>query len=512
VTLSRAPDQEPHYPSENEQKRIEHLLGRDLKAPAAKPPAATETSVGAGVAPPAATETSAGAGVAPPAVERGRSLGAGERRALAERLLGPLLAEIDKLDREPAEQLKTTVPDDAAAFDLAKQAREAIYREYGRYLDRQIALTQADAPVEARIKADQVLVRFGASERDALSLVRTLIETHCQECLNALSGLDDGSREAVVSALVGLASVRHAAQLKRVAQARVGGSYSHAQRTLRVAQFTNDPYGTAVHELIHALTHPAFRAAFIDERNIIEGFTEYFTRQVVSTTRGSYDEAVSKVKDVRSAMTGPYLFPVEGASGEESLRQAYFRGRLDLIGWKPSGPAEAKAVEDAGGAAQWDPGKARVQDAAFQGRVRDAQDPHRNVLGAGFFFQPKGDLTIGVRYARVLLRSEPLARSLLFFEGQVFGSPITEPRRLGASIGLGFEYQEPHFYATGGARLVGSGALSGTSGNRVDISPFVGLGVRPWQRIRVGAEGFVLLPLTGQSVIPAGGGSVAVEF
>lgn len=48
--------------------------------------------------------------------------------------------------------------------------------------------------------------------------------------------------------------------------------------------------------------------------------------------------------------------------------------------------------------------------------------------------------------------------------------------------------------------------------DRVDVSPFVGLGVRAWQRVRVGAEGIVLFPVAGQSIVSGIGGHVAVEL
>src|SRR5262249_37285265 len=162
---------------------------------------------------------------------------------------------------------------------------------------------------------------------------------------------------------------------------------------LRVTQYTADPKASATHELIHALAHPVFYAAFSDERILLEGFTEYFTREIVGERKTPYDDVVGIIRSVHGAMSGPFVFGGDAEGAEESLRQAYFRGRLDLIGGRPSGPDEDKAVKDAGGATPWDPKTAGVRDAEFQRRMRAAQDPHRNVLGAGLYFQRGGGST-----------------------------------------------------------------------------------------------------------------------
>jgi hypothetical protein len=496
-------DGDPHYPSESEQRRIEHLLGREFEPVASV--AGGDTSAAAGDA--LTVHTSV--------VDRGRSLTDAERQALAARLMDPFYAALAGFQ---AGDSARTVRDQADAFDITSRAWTAITKLFGAYIDRRITLTNDETATAAqRIKEGRVVVSYGVGGSAAAALARTIIDTHCTQCRRALSGLDDASKHTVINAMVATAlnDGERGPQLQRAAQARVGGSYTHADRRIRIGQYTPDPFGTAVHELIHALTHPAFRAAFMDERNIIEGFTEYFARQVVSGRSGSYDDVVARMGSVRSAMSGPFLFSFEGSSAEESLRLAYFRGRLDLIGWRPSGPAEARAVATAGGAAEWDLSIARTQEAAYILRAQAAQDPHPNVLGAGIYFsRGTGDgSTIAVRYARVLARTTPYARGQLLIEGQVLGSPIDDPRRLGGSIGIVGEYQEPYFYAGGGVRLVGSAALSGgTGGSRVDMSPFVGVGIRAWQRIRVGAEGFVLLPLTAQNIQLGVGATVGVEF
>jgi hypothetical protein len=212
-------------------------------------------------------------------------------------------------------------------------------------------------------------------------------------------------------------------------------------------------------------------------------------------------------------MSGPYTPSLFGAAAEESMRLAYFRGRLELIGWRPSGPAEQEAVEAAGGSAQWDPEVARQREPAYRARIQAAQGASSNILGVGLFFsrQSGSDPTITVRYARLIASTEPYARGRLLAEGQLVGTPMGGAKALGGSLGVSAEYQEPWFYVSGGLRFVGTRLV--TSGeNRLDVSPFAGGGVRLWQVVRVGGEGVVLLPVTGQKLQYGGGVTIGIEF
>ena len=118
---------------------------------------------------------------------------------------------------------------------------------------------------------------------------------------------------------------------------------------------------------------------------------------------------------------------------------------------------------------------------------------------------------ISVQYARVLTSFDALSRGRLMAQGRLLASATGSPVLLGGGLGLALEYQEPWFYATGGARLTGSGVL-GLDQTRVDVSPFAGVGTRLWNVVRVGAEGFVLLPVHGSGVMLGAGASVGVEF
>jgi len=486
-------DGPPHYPSAGEQQRIEHLLARDRQETVVTPPPAADGA-------PAA-----------PVVHRGTALSAADRLARARSLMPELYATLTSLGGTSPGPVTTASAADAMA--LATRARDAIVDRYGSYIPRMPTLTDAAGTVVDRIRGGQVQVVFGAGPDDGAALANTILVTHCAACLAGIRDLDDESRQAVIAEMKRIAMAERGADFVQRARALVGGSYNRDRRVLRISEYTTDPYGTAVHELIHAATHPAFAAAFMDERNIIEGFTEYFAREL-TTGRTSYAEAVAAVERVHGAMSGtPYLFARDSGGAEESLRQAYFAGRLDLIGWRPSDDAERDDVASAGGAPAWDPTAAATEAAAYHRRWVAAQHPHANLLGVGILFQRDAPMTLSVRYARVFARLDPLARGRMYVEGQVIGEPTADPRRLGGSLGLGIEYQEPWFYATGGVRLQGTAAVTGSADPRVDVAPFVGLGIRAWQRVRIGAEATVLLPLTSnQSTVFGGGGVVAVEF
>lgn len=190
--------------------------------------------------------------------------------------------------------------------------------------------------------------------------------------------------------------------------------------------------------------------------------------------------------------------------GRRKPSQGFFQGRLDLIGWRPSGPDEAKAVEQARGSKPWNPDIAQHHAATHQAAAQAAQGASRNVLGIGIY-STRG---IDVGYSRVLGATEPYARGQVLLETQLF---VDRSRGLGGSIGLSGEYQEPLFFAKGGVRLSGSATLDTRTG-RVDIAPFVGAGTKLGQRVRLGAEAFTLLPLTGQGVRLGAGLTLGVEL
>ncbi len=485
---------EAHYPTEDERKEVEKILRRKREvtrapgAPAAPAPAAGQ-----------------------PAQTQGRVLDAAEVTALAARLQGPLLEKIKETAGGPAPPAAVGAD---AAFDAVQDARKAVYKEFGDYVTRTITLTRDEtATVEARKAANQVLVKFTDTGTLGPALVRTIAATDCATCAEALDGLADVSRTAVMDAVVVSLQASNAEDLRKAALATVGGVHRTGSDEVNIPLGPRARvYETAVHELIHSLTHPVFTAAFSDEKNIIEGFTEYFTMQIVTETHSAYGKVAAAVKDVHSALKGPFASR-GGTASEESLRRAYFGGELELIGWVPSGPQEEALVTAAGGAKPWSAETARTYAERYKAEAIEAQDPHRNVLGVGLFFQPQRgrDPTIGVRYTRVLRRTEPFARGQFLAEGQLLGAPFSDPKTFAASIGLAAEYQEPYFYLTAGGRFVGTAAQGG-AGNRLDFSPFAGGGIRAWQTIRVGAEGFAVVPLTGGGWGYGVGATVGLEF
>lgn len=489
-------EEEPHYPTAEEQKRIEKILGRERVA----------TTVVREV------ETESGEIIQEESVEMlGKNLTPEERIALANELMGPLNSTMDGMMGES--ELAADVKTDDDLYALAERAKTEIDAMFGRYYKgREFTLTRIDTSNAERKKNNEILVK-GSNMSDAgASLARTIASNFCTECASKLDGLNSESKRAVTLRMAQLAVTERPEFWERAAKLRVGGSYNHYKRTIKLPYSGANLYHSTVHELMHALAHPAFRAAYGDEDLANEGFTEYFARQVEAGT--SYPEQVRKVGEVKSNTSGPFLFDYDtGGSAEESLRLAYFSGRLDLIGWQPTSDGERDAVAAAGGAPEWDPEKAKESAAAYEAAAVEEQDAHDNILGMGVYFNPTsaGDPTFTVSYARVLADTGPYSRGRLLLEGQIMGSPVQDPKVLGGSIGLIGEYQEPFFYANGGARFIGGATTMGDD-VRVDFSPFVGLGVRAWQTVRVGAEGFVLVPLVGEGVQPGVAGKVTVEF
>jgi Domain of unknown function (DUF4157) len=491
--IFRKPAVEAHYPTEEEQRKIEELLGRNYKTTRVVKSATGEQ-----------------------VIQKGRVLTIPQIKELAARLEGPFSDTLNRLDRGGSDS--GDVLDETAALEVVKSARQAILDRFGKYTTQTATLTlDQKTTAAARKKAGQVLIILGDPDA-ADALARTILETHCEKCASELNDLDEDSKQAVIDIVKDKALQQHGDQLRRVAKKRVPGKHSEdAKITLRLAE-RSAFFHTAVHELVHQFAHPAFHAAFIDERNIIEGFTDYFAHEIYGgdVDRG-YAAMVTKVEGVREAMRGPFHF-VGDQSAEESLRQAYFGGHLEYIGWVPSSPKEQKAVAEARGPAeearepaQWDAAVARAHAAAYHAQAQAQQAASRNVLQVGLFFAQKSSDTIAVRYARVIARTAPYAKGQLFLEGQLVGSPSLNPGVLGASLGIGAEYQEPYFYAGAGVRFVGT-SLPGIGTNRLDVSPFVGFGIRPWQTLRVGVEGFALVPMTGQDKGLGAGITLGVEL
>lgn len=418
-----------------------------------------------------------------------------EIKQLAARLEGPFVDELNKLDRNSSGGGTLSKTE---AFDFVKSAREDILKKFGSYTSQTIPLTQDTTLTEAARKAaGQVLVVLGDPDAGR-ALARTILDTHCEDCATALEDVDESSKDAFTTFFIATVFPKYEAQLKRVADKVVPGKHTDdAKITLRLKN--DDFYKTAVHELIHQLAHPAFSAAFMDQRNIIEGFTDYFANQIYGgKVDKGYEKAVEKIKKVREVMRGPFQF-VQDEAGEESLRQAYFRGKLEYIGWVASNDKERKAVAAAHKEAgepelpgEWNATTAGEHVKKYREQALERQAPSRNVLYAGLFLQQQSTSTVAVRYARLIARTE-FARGQLYLEGQVISEPSRNPSLFGGSIGIGGEYQEPHFYAGGGVRFVGTN-LPGTGTNRLDVSPFVGAGWRAFQTVRVGLEGFAVIP------------------
>lgn len=500
---------EPHYPTEDEQRELARALGR--------PPYRKPTTTGSSPAPTSATVPPAQAAPGP-TTNAGRSLDAAARTALAGRLKEPLFDTLDTLDHGVG---SASVSEDTALLAV-QRALDAVYDHFGAYLTVRTTLTTDARTTAAQRKATaegQVLVTFTPPDTLATSTIATLIDTHCSECRDALAGLDGESKDAVLDALITAAFAERGDQARRLAKANAAGAYSGPRQdlfmNLRVPGTYEGTYGTAVHELLHRVTHPAFTAVFVPRyRAVAEGFTEYFTKQIIGPGPSGYAQVIQNVKDALGAAYSPFLFSSVTEASEESLRRAYFQGRLDLIGWMPLDEKEREAVAKAHGSQGWDPAVAARKALEYPAAFKAEQAAHPNLLGVGLYFPSRNSPSARptVRYARVFAQETSYARWRALLEGHLVGPPIKGPLSVAAGLGVSGEYQEPRFHAGVGARVVGDVAGTG-AGRDLGVMPFAFAGVRAWQRIQIGAEGFVLVPvLGGQPLVRGVGATVGVEF
>jgi len=276
-----------------------------------------------------------------------------------------------------------------------------------------------------------------------------------------------------------------------------------------------DAFGTIIHEMLHAVAHEKFRQAIkgVEIQGIgIEGFAEYFARIVYNDvrTRAEKDDAlrtsiegvnepfdIDLAPDRSGATYGKYVDAVEQiktdiAGNEESLRVAYFMGKVEYIGL--------------GG---WN-----EKDAEHNEELRHPA----NTLGFGALLidGPRGLFT--VNYARFIVgRGKPFQVGIgpqIYYlspgehkEGDV---TVPETSRLGVGARAMLQYSWPNFYIRGS---FGAGASATfdkpfEQSVRLDLIPGAEAGVRVgWARIGLGTQ--ILIPVVGgpvgEKTVKAGG-------
>ena len=247
--------------------------------------------------------------------------------------------------------------------------------------------------------------------------------------------------------------------------------------------------GTTIHEMLHAVAHENFSSgvAGLEESGIaVEGFAEYFTKPVYDdlVERARNDDALrTSIEGTQGSFVQPpdrdpgtYQRYVDGVTqirdllggNEESLKVAFFLGRLDYIGL--GGWNEATA--------------ARLR---FPG----------NVLGVAALLTNDERGFFQVDYARVLVgRSRP-------FQVQIGAgiNYLTQGERFGLTANTALQYSWPNVYLRGG---VGVGASAGlrqpfTDSVRLDVIPGVEAGVRIGI-VRAGVRSNLLIPVAGGPV------------
>jgi hypothetical protein len=480
---------DPHYPSPDEQKKVEKLLGRDTEIQPALP---GDTS-------------------GPKVVDKKKTLSTADAASMASSFVAPIERWLDTHNSSTGRPLTstpvTTLPDIKSAMAAAQKALPAIWAKFGKYLPatppKLIEQTDANKPLPA---TNELAVLYRWKPDEAKTFIRNVAQTQCAPTITALDPLTTSSRTDVLDDLVPLLQADPALwqKIENAARNAVGGRETFGTRAIELTPYGDDPYSNAVHEMLHQLTHPAFAA--VVEGAIDEAFTEYFTREVVPTSHGTYD--VQKVQNILDAMGGP-LPDAHVDSPEESLRRAYFQGKLDLIGWHRT-EAEKAGTDIPSDTPEWDPAKAKTELDARNARALKAQDPHRNLIGVGIFYRTSGELLAGPRYARVFYRDQPVAHTQLYLEGQVVGTVKGEPR-VGGSLGLGVDWQNPSTYTGVAVRAQGTGAVHAAFDPRVDLELVGKIGLRHWHTIRVGAEGIVFVPVHGGGDLGIGA-AVTVEL
>jgi hypothetical protein len=276
-----------------------------------------------------------------------------------------------------------------------------------------------------------------------------------------------------------------------------------------------DAFGTIIHEMLHAIAHEKFREAIkgVEKQGIgVEGFAEYFARMVYNDVRSRAEkddalrtsiEGVTEPFDIdlapdrTGATYGKYVTAVEQikteiAGNEESLRVAYFMGKVEYIGL--------------GG---WN-----EKDAERHEALRHPA----NTLGFGAVLidGPRGLFT--VNYARFVVgRGKPFQIGLgpqIYYltpgehkEGDV---RVPEDNRLGVGARAMLQYSWPNFYIRGS---FGAGASATfdkpfEQSVRLDLIPGAEAGVRiGWARIGMGTQ--ILIPVVGgpvgEKAVKAGG-------
>jgi hypothetical protein len=478
---------DPHYPSRDEQKAIEKLLGRDTEIQPALP---GDTS-------------------APKVVDKRKTISAEEAANMASSFVEPLEHYLDThlsgtgapLTSEPV----TTLPDAKSAMKAAQKAQKAIWAKFGKYLPATPPTLVEQTDTSKPPAKGELAVIYRWKPDEAKTFIRNIASTQCEPCRSNLNELTASSRADVLSALVPLleADADVWKKVENAARNAVGGRETFGSNAIELTPFSKHPDSDAIHEMLHQLTHPAFTAVF--DSPIIEGFTEYFTREVDPTSQGSYD--VENVKSIRDAMGGP-LPSANLDSPEESLRRAFFQGQLDLLGWRMT-ESEKTEGDIPSDTPQWDPAKADTELAARNERALAAQDPHRNLIGVGLTFTTSGELLAG-RYARVFYSTDPVAHTQLYVEGQVVGT-VKGEQHVGASLGLGVDWQTPSRYGGFVLRAQGTNALSGAFDPRIDAELAGKIGLRPWHLVRVGVEAMVFVPVYGDGGVGVGA-AVTVEL
>jgi len=245
---------------------------------------------------------------------------------------------------------------------------------------------------------------------------------------------------------------------------------------------------TTIHEMLHAVAHEDFASgvAGLEESGVaVEGFAEYFTKPV-------YDNLIERARNdnaLRTSIEGttaPFTQPPDREPGmyqryvngvnsiktflggnEESLKVAFFLGRLEYIGLRGWNEAQA----------------ARLR---FPG----------NVLGFGALLTDQQGF-FRIDYSRVVVGRS--GNFQVHLGGGI--NYLTQGDRFGLTGNAALQYSWPNVYIRGGLGAGASTSLTQpfTSSVRMDLIPGAEAGVRIGI-VRIGAGANLLIPVAGGPV------------
>ncbi len=270
--------------------------------------------------------------------------------------------------------------------------------------------------------------------------------------------------------------------------------------------------GDSIHEYLHVLSHPDFRAGLsaTQAANLgIEGFTEFLARRTYDRLRqealnfesptdlamrvegaSGPDIAIPERRSYTRLLASVHRLVNDGHLAASSIMMAYFLGRLEFIGLGSWNAADAEQHAD---------------------EQRPVTSTPENELGMGLLLDMSGNATVRARYTRVLASADGEHRFPLGGDIEYLPSG----HRVSLAAGVSYELLLGDFVLQIHTDVQGGLSLETPSGSeRIDFRPGVQAGVQIGI-FRIFANGHLLVPLHGgsrASRLLGGGGGVTASL